>query len=306
MQLRHVLAVVDFSCLDAGLPAVWRAAHLARAHAAELALFCLVEPEDARPASRFGATAPPARARADLLHLAGGIREALGLVPAVVVGVGEEGRATLQACVRRADLLVTGAGPRSAAVRWARAQGVPVLLARMPPPHVHRSALVVHEPGVAALRPLLGAARWLCRPEGLQALRLMDRRPGRLLQATDQPAPALQALKQLAQQAALHRLRDELAAAGLRPEQGQVLPAPSPAAVQHAQRRHQAQLLVLGQRRAPRGWDWRDWLSPGLGRALVAAATGDLLLVPGGLPTAKEARFALHQARCDGLLGTPR
>ncbi|RYF78070.1 MAG: hypothetical protein EOO29_20235, partial [Comamonadaceae bacterium] len=42
MQLRHVLAVVDFST-DAGAVAAWRAAHLAWAHEAELCLLSQVD-----------------------------------------------------------------------------------------------------------------------------------------------------------------------------------------------------------------------------------------------------------------------
>lgn len=291
MQLRHVLAVVDFST-DAGLHAAWRAAHLAWAHQAELCLLSLVALDDTRPSSRFGATAAPARTRADLLHLAGEIRDALGVIPAVVVGVGDEGPALLRACARRTDLVILSEAT-SAARRLLAGHGVPLLLARRASGHAHRSAMVVHEPGVSALPSLLGAAQWLCKPEGIHALRLMDRRLARHLQAADQPVSHIQALGHLAEQRTLAGLQDELARSGLRPAQARVLVGASAQQLAHQQRRLGATVLVLGHQPRPM---WQEWLWPGLAQQLGARVDCDVLQVPARLPTVREARWALRPA----------
>lgn len=290
MQLRHVLAVVDFST-DAGLHAAWRAAHLAWAHGAELCLLGLVEVPDARPSSRFGATAAPARMRADLLHLAGEIRDTLGLFAAVVVGVGDEGPALLRACAHRTDLVVLSEATHAAA-RLLTGPGVPLLLVRRASGHAHRSAMVVHDPGTGALPPLLSAAQWLCKPEGIHALQLTDRRrAARHLQAADQSVPHIQALTQVAEQRTLTALKGELARSGLRHTQGRVLANAGARQLAQEQARLGATVLVLGHRPRPA---WREWFWPGLARQLGARVDCDVLQVPARLPTAKDARRALR------------
>lgn len=292
MQLRHVLAVVDFSC-DAGTHAAWRAAHLAWAHGAELCLWTQVELADGSPSSRFGATAPPARARADLLHLAGRILDARGIRPAVVVGVGADGRDTFRACARRADLVVLPEHTKTAQ-RTVTEHGVPVLMARLQPASAHRSAMVIHQPGHASLASLLGSVQWLCKPEGVRAFSALDRRSMRHLRASDASVGTIQALSQLAHHRAHEALQAELIRAGLRRDQGTVLDNTSATRLAQEQARSGASVLVVGQRQRPA---WLELLWPGLARRLTAQAPCDVLIVPDRLPTAKEARWSLGAGR---------
>ena len=294
MQLRHVLAVVDFST-DAGINSAWRAAHLAWAHGAELCLMACVPVPNRAPGSRFGPTAPPARARADLLHLAADIRHALNLIPAVIVGVGAEGQEMLGACARRADLVVVP-DDRKLAERLVGEHGVAVLLARLPHDSSHRSALVIHEPDGASLASLLGVAQWLCKPDGLHALALMDRRRMRQLRATDQTLPSIHALGQIAHRQAHDGLQAQLTRAGLRRDQGSVLAAGDAAGLAKEQLRRVASVVVLGGRRQP---PWMALLWPGLARQLVGRVKCDALLVPARMASAKEARWSLRASRRD-------
>lgn len=299
MQLRHILAVVDFST-DAGIHAAWRAAHLARAHQASLCLLSLVALADARPSTRFGATAAPARTRADLLHLAGELREVFHLVPAVIVGVGDEGRDTLSACARRADLVVL-ADSAPHAERLVADHGVPVLRVRRTGPPVRHSALVVHEPGVVALPALVGAARWLCPPGHIHALSLMDRRLPRLMQGADRAPHDIQAHSRSARHRAQAELRLALAHAGLQHDQGAVVAAPSGRALIAQQARLNTSLVVLGLRRQPA---WMAWLSPHPVRQFGRRVEVDTLFVPDHRATVNDARWALRPARQEAPLGT--
>lgn len=294
MQLRHVLAVVDFST-DAGINAAWKAAHLAWAHGAELCLMACVQVPDRAPASRFGPTAPPARARADLLHLATDIRRALSLCPAVVVGVGAQGEEVLGACARRADLVVVP-DDRKLAERLVSGHGATVLRVRLPHSSSHRSAMVIHEPDGASLASLLGAAQWLCKPDGVHALALMDRRRMQQLRTTDQPLSSIHALGQTAHRHALEGLQAQLTRAGLRRDQGSVLPAGCAAGLAKEQVRRAASVIVLGGRRQP---PWMAFLWPGLARQLVERVTCDALLLPARMASAKEARWSLRESRRD-------
>lgn len=297
MQLRHILAVVDFST-DTGIQAAWRAAHLARVHQATLCLLSLVELSDTRPSARFGATAPPARTRADLLHLAGEVRDRLDIVPAVIVAVGDEGRDTLGACARRADLVVLADNP-PLAERLVAEHGVPVLLARLGCNPGRRSALVVHEAGVVPLPVLIGAARWLCKPSHIHALSLLDRRLTRLLQGADQPVPTIQAQGHSARHRAQAELRLALAQAGLQHEQGRVLAAATDRHLLAQQMRLGATLVVLGQRRQP---SWMAWLQPNPLRQFGRRVGCDALLVPDRMATVRDARWALKPARQEAAL----
>lgn len=290
MQLRHVLAVVDFST-DAGIHAAWRAAHLAWAHDADLCLFTQVDLPDGSPSSKFGATAPPARARADLLHLAGDIRDLLNIRPAVIVGVGADGQETLRACTRRANL-VAMPGSRKLAQRMVTEHGVPVLLTRCPPTSAHRSAMLIHEAGISNLAALLGVAQWLCKPDGIRAFTLLDRRRVRHLQAADQPLPTVQAFGQLAHHRAQNDLSAELTRAGLRPDQGTVLTHTSAARLAQEQMRSGASVIVVGKRRQP---PWMDLFWPGLARQVSDRVGCDTLFVPDRMPTAKDARGSLGE-----------
>lgn len=301
MQLRHILAVVDFST-DAGIHAVWRAAHLARTHQASLCLLSLVALADARPSTRFGATAAPARTRADLLHLAGELREVFHIVPAVIVGVGHEGHDTLRACARRADLLVLAdAVPR--AEQLVAEHRVPVLRVRRPGHPVRHSALVVHEPGVVALPTLVDAARWLCPSGRIHALSLMDRRVARLLQGADRAVPDIQAHSRSARHRAQAEQRLALAHAGLQHDQGTVLAAPSSRHLIAQQARLGATLVVLGQRQQPA---WMAWLQANPVRQFGRRVEVDALIVPDHRATVNDARWALHPARQEAPLGTGR
>lgn len=301
MQLRHVLAVVDFST-DSGIHAAWRAAHVAWSHGADLCLFTQVDLADRSPASRFGASAPPARARADLLHLAGSILDALGVRPAVIIGVGADGHESFRACARRADLVVLPER-RKLAHRTVAEFGVPVLLARLPPASAHRSATVIHEPGASKLAPLLGSVQWLCKPDGVRVFSARDRRLLQHLRASDSSMGTIQALSQMAQQRALEGLQAEVTRAGLRRDQCSVLPNVSAARMAQEQVRNGTSVLVVGQRRQA---GWVELLWPGLARQLTGFAMCDVLVVPDCMPSAKEARWSLGAAQRGAALSEKR
>lgn len=289
MQLKHVLAVVDFHT-DHDHRAAWRAAQLAWAHEAELCLLTLVDLPDQSPSSRFGASAPPARARADLVHLAASIRDSLGLCPAVILGVGHEAADILDACTQRADLLITPTRSKHLAMikRAAQQHKTPLLRSRLPATHAHRSAMVIHEADSAPTQALLGAALWMCKPEGIRAVHVhrsggwpaLPGLPGRS-RSSSGPANGQ----------TLHQLQSALEQAGLPATQAQVLSTRSTAALAHRQQHSGASLVVRHMRPAS---PWRRMLRLDPIQQLTEKLDCDVLALPGGFASAKAARATLQ------------
>lgn len=300
MRLRQILAVIDFS--SAGIHAAWRAARLAWAHEAGLHLLTRVPLPDRHPTSRHGASAPPVRARVDLDHLADEIADSIGIRPRVTVCMHGDAGAAWRRHAQGTDLVVVPGGtalPRdwrhgSAAERILRETGVPVLLARRPSGVVHRRVMAAIEPGIDNAEPLLRAARWFCRPEGLLACQVLDPLIGRHLQAADLAPQAVQAWTEVAAHRAETALRERLADAGLRAAQTQVLRGDALARLLHAQRGSDASLLVVGKPR--RAW-WADLLRPALARRLADRVACDVLWLPTPAPSAPLARERLGALR---------
>ncbi|CAN7669026.1 universal stress protein [Pseudorhodoferax sp. LjRoot39] len=303
MQLRQILAVVDASA--AGVQAGWRAARLAWAHGATLSLVAPVVLPDRHPASRHGPSAPPVRMREALSDLAGSMAAAIGVRPKVAVDLEGEGGALLHKQARAASLVVlpASAGPAGAPAWWQgnlaerllREAGVPVLLVRRPAGTAHRSALVATGLDAEAAGPLLHAAGWLCRPDGVMACHVLDPAIQRHLHAADLPVASVQSWMETARRRAELALGRQLAQAGLPAGQALVLQGPALARLLHAQHSRAASLLVVGK---PRRSRWADLLRPALARQLAARAASDVLWLPTPEPGARVAR-----ARLDGAQG---
>ena len=310
MQLRQILAVVDASA--AGVQAGWRAARLAWAHGATLSLVAPVALPDRHPASRHGPSAPPVRMRAALSDLAGSMAAAIGVRPKVAVDLEGEGGALLHKQARAASLVVVpaSAGPAGATAWWQgnlaerllREAGVPVLLVRRPAGTAHRSALVATGLDAEAAGPLLHAAGWLCRPDGVLACHVLDPTIQRHLHAADLPLSTVASWMETAARRAELVLGQQLVQAGLQAGQALVLQGPALARLLHAQHSRAASLLVVGK---PRRSRWADLLRPALARQLAARVACDVLWLPDPLPSAELARQRMRRVDAPVPLAPP-
>lgn len=297
MQLRHIVAVVDASA--ASEQAAWRAARLAWAHGATLTLVAPMALPDRHPASRHGPSAPPVRMRAALDDLAGSIAAAIGVQATVAVDVQGEGGALLRRHVQRANLVVVAASAPAGVAGWWRGSlaerllreaGVPVLVVRRPAGTAHRRALVAMGLDADAAGPLLRAAGWFCRPDGVLACHVLDPAIQRHLQAADLPQHTVQAWLETAGLRAQRALGEQLLRAGLQAEQALVLQGRALARLLQAGHNRGASLLVVGK---PRRGRWADLLRPSLAQRLATQASCDVLWLPTPAPSAQAARQRL-------------
>lgn len=269
MRTSDVLALCDFS--PASVNAAWRAALAARDHGVRLRLLHV----------RQDPYAPDAQPQLQQLAAELHGRLSIAVIPCAVTGDPLE---EVVRAARDASLLVIGARRGNPlrefilgtqAERLMRLCRVPVLVVKRPAMASYRRVLVPVDLGPASGDVIATAARF-SRDTGLVVLHALSLDDEMALRVADVPEHVLRRKRNLATQAATHRLEASIAASGARAQAAVTFGAAAASVIARG-RAMRADLVVLGKRR--RGL-LADFFLGGVTQRVLAAARADVLAVP--------------------------